>query len=45
MLIRKKMGDEGFAELSRRVVAPLEAALGPRPRELRLTALLGVGTR
>jgi SAM-dependent methyltransferase len=45
VLMRKKMGEEGFADLSRRVVARLEAALGPGPRELRLTALLGVGTR
>ena len=45
VLMREKMGDEGFAELSRRVVARLEAALGAGPLELRLTALLGVGTR
>jgi SAM-dependent methyltransferase len=45
VLIRKKMGDEGFAELSRRVVARLQAALGTGSREMRLTALLGVGTR
>jgi len=44
-LMRKKMGEEGFADLSRRIVARLEKALGPGPRELRLTALLGVGTR
>jgi SAM-dependent methyltransferase len=44
-LIRKRMGDEGFADLSRRIVARLEAALGPEPREVRLTALLGVGRR
>jgi ubiquinone/menaquinone biosynthesis C-methylase UbiE len=44
VLIRKKMGDERFADLSKRVVARLEAALGTGPREMRLTALLGVGT-
>jgi SAM-dependent methyltransferase len=45
VLVRKTMGEERFAELSQRVVARLEAALGTAPRELRLTALLGVGTR
>jgi hypothetical protein len=44
VLMRKRMGDERFADLSRRVVARLENAMGPGPRELRLTALLGVGT-
>jgi SAM-dependent methyltransferase len=44
-LMRKRMGEEGFGDFSRRVVARLEAALGPGPRELRMTALLGVGTR
>jgi SAM-dependent methyltransferase len=44
VLMRKKMGDERFADLSRRVVARLEATMGQGPRELRLTALLGVGT-
>jgi ubiquinone/menaquinone biosynthesis C-methylase UbiE len=45
VLIRKKVGEERFAELSRRIVARLEASLGSERRELRLTALLGVGTR
>lgn len=45
VLMRRKMGEEGFADFSRRVVARLEATLGPGPRELRLTALLGVATR
>lgn len=45
VLMRKKMGEEGFAEFSRRVVARIEAALGPAPREVRLTALLAVGRR
>jgi ubiquinone/menaquinone biosynthesis C-methylase UbiE len=45
VLMRKKMGEEAFAELSRRIVPRIEAALGPGPRELRLTALLGVGRR
>jgi ubiquinone/menaquinone biosynthesis C-methylase UbiE len=45
VLMRKRMGEQGFADLSRRIVARLEASLGPGPREMRLTALLGVGTR
>jgi ubiquinone/menaquinone biosynthesis C-methylase UbiE len=45
VLMRRKMGEEGFADLSRRIVARLEEALGTEPRELRLTALLGVGRR
>jgi ubiquinone/menaquinone biosynthesis C-methylase UbiE len=45
VLIRTRMGEERFADLSRRVVARLEAGMGQGPRELRLTALLGVGTR
>jgi SAM-dependent methyltransferase len=45
VLMRRKMGEEGFADLSRRIVARLEKSLGPEPRELRLTALLGVGER
>jgi ubiquinone/menaquinone biosynthesis C-methylase UbiE len=45
VLMRRKMGEEAFADFSRRVVARLEAALGPGPREVRLTALLGIGTR
>jgi hypothetical protein len=38
------MGEEGFADFSRRVVARLETTLGRGPRALRLTALLGVAT-
>jgi SAM-dependent methyltransferase len=45
VLMRRKMGEEAFAALSGRIVARLEASLGPAPREMRLKALLGVGTR
>jgi SAM-dependent methyltransferase len=45
VLMRRKMGEERFADLSGRVVARMESALGEGPREVRLTALLGVGTR
>lgn len=45
VLMRKRMGEEAFADLSRRIVSRLEAELGTAPRELRITALLGVGTR
>lgn len=45
VLMRRKMGEESFAEVSRRIVARLEQTLGPEPREMRLTALLGVGRR
>ncbi len=44
-LLRKKLGEQAFADLSARVVGRLEQSLGPGPREVRLTALLGVGTR
>ena len=44
VLMRRKMGEERFAEFSARVVARLEAALGTEPMEIRLTALLGIGT-
>ncbi len=45
VLMRRKMGEEAFAGFSQRIVARLEAALGAGPMEVRLTALLGVGTR
>lgn len=45
VLLRKNLGEEAFAALSARVVARLEQSLGPGPREVRLTALVGVGTR
>jgi SAM-dependent methyltransferase len=45
VLIRTRMGEERFADLSRRIVARLEGTMGRGPRELRLSALLGVGTR
>ena len=45
VLMRRKMGEERFAEFSQRIVARLEDALGKQPVEIRLTALLGFGTR
>lgn len=45
VLLRRKMGEERFAEFSRGVVARMEDALGTEPLEVRLTALLGIGTR
>jgi SAM-dependent methyltransferase len=45
VLLRKELGEEAFAALSARVVARLEQSLGPGSRDVRLTALLGVGTR
>lgn len=45
VLMRRRMGEEGFADLSRRIVARLEEKLGKEPREVRLAALLGVATR
>ena len=45
VLLRRRMGEEKFADFSKRIVARLEAQLGAAPFEMRLTALLGVGTR
>ena len=45
VLMRRKMGEERFAEFSRGVQARLEDTLGKEPMEIRLTALLGIGTR
>lgn len=45
VLMRKRMGEEAFAALSERIVRRLHEALGPEPRELAMTALLGVGRR
>jgi SAM-dependent methyltransferase len=45
VLMRRKMGEERFAEFSRGIVARLEETLGKEPMEIRLTALLGIGTR
>jgi hypothetical protein len=45
VLMRRKMGEEAFADFSRRIVARLEQSLGPGPFEVRLTALLSVGRR
>jgi SAM-dependent methyltransferase len=44
VLLRRKLGEEGFAAMSARVVARLEQALGPQ-LEMRMLALLGVGRR
>ena len=45
VLLRRRMGDERFAEFSKRMVARLEELIGAGPFEMRLTAMLGVGTR
>jgi SAM-dependent methyltransferase len=45
VLLRRRMGEAAFASFSERLVAHLVERLGPDPRETRLTALLGVGTR
>ena len=45
VLVRKQMGVDEFERLSKRIVSRLEQALGTGRRELRMTALLGVGTR
>ena len=45
MLMRKKMGERAFADLSKRVLARMEKRLGLSPVEFRMTALLVVGTR
>ena len=45
VLLRRRMGEDKFADFSKRIVARLEAALGTAPFDVRLTALLGVGTR
>jgi len=45
VLMRRKMGEEGFAAFSERIINRLTDALGPEPRPMKETALLGVGTR
>jgi len=45
VLMRRRMGEEGFATFSERIVQRLTEALGAEPREMKMTALLGVGTR
>jgi SAM-dependent methyltransferase len=45
VLMRRRMGEEKFADFSKRIIARLEDMLGAGPMELRLTALFGVGTR
>jgi SAM-dependent methyltransferase len=44
-LMRQKMGEPTFTAFSQRVAARLEATLGRSPIEVRLIALLGVGTK
>jgi SAM-dependent methyltransferase len=45
VLMRRRMGEDGFAAFSERIVERLVEALGPGAMEIQLTALLGVGTR
>jgi ubiquinone/menaquinone biosynthesis C-methylase UbiE len=45
VLMRRKMGDQAFEDLSARIVRRLETELGTDPVEMRMTALFGVGTR
>ena len=45
VLMRRRMGETQFADFSKRIVARLEEMLGAAPFEIRMTALLGVGTR
>lgn len=45
VLMRRRMGEQGFREVSLRIVDRLVHTLGPEPREVKLTALLGFGTR
>lgn len=45
VLMRRRQGEEKFAEFSQRVVARLEAEHGTAPVEVKFTALLGIGTR
>jgi SAM-dependent methyltransferase len=45
VLMRRRMGEESFAAFSERIVRRLVEALGPEPREMAFTALLGIGTR
>jgi len=43
--LRKRMGDEPFRAFSERVVARMNETHGPDAREMKLIALLGIGTR
>ena len=45
VLLRRRMGEDKFAGFSSRVAARLEEILGTAPFDIRLTALMGVGTR
>ncbi|MBC8133980.1 MAG: methyltransferase domain-containing protein [Deltaproteobacteria bacterium] len=45
VLMRRRMGEDGFAAFSERIVKRLIDTLGSEPREMKLTAMLGIGTR
>lgn len=45
VMMRRRLGEEAFAAFSTRMVERLTEALGPDPREMVLTAMLGVGER
>ena len=45
VLMRRRMGETGFSDFSKRIVARLEQTLGLDPFEVRLRALLGVARR
>jgi ubiquinone/menaquinone biosynthesis C-methylase UbiE len=45
VLMRRRMGEDGFAAFSERIVQRLTDTLGPAPQEMKLTALFGIGTR
>lgn len=45
VLMRRRMGEEGFAAFSQRIVARLTESLGAEPRPMTMLALLGIGTR
>jgi len=45
VMIRNRLSEAEFAAFSNAVVARLHARLGPEPRAVKLTALLGIGTR
>jgi SAM-dependent methyltransferase len=45
VLMRRRLGEEKFADFSRRVTARLEAEFGTEPVDVQFTALLGIGRR
>ena len=45
VLMRRRLGEAGFAAIAERIVRRLTETLGPDRREMKMTALLGVGTR